>query len=186
MSVEKIIAVPPSDYALFQTLEGQVGKLDNPTIMEAEDAGHWYSRDLVNSEMAVRGIVRETTLARLGYKPEENFIADDENIARSLDGHSEAKALLGEPNFMTYEWQDVSSSDLGSFAAMQQRTESGPIVNIEKGFVFFTDEVQQLVEGQVVITLHSSGFEWGFIVETKEAFKVTNGNLQRVRGMITD
>lgn len=185
MPGERIIAIPSSDYVTFRSLERQVGKLDKPIVVEAE-TGQWYNSDLPSSEMAVRGIVREATLLRLGYQPEEDWIAREENIARSLESNPEAKTILGEPNFMHYQWQDVSCKDLGSFADMQEAANSGPIVDANRGLVFFADEVQQLSEGKIVTTLHSSGFAMGFVAERREAFKVVDGNLLRVRGTIVD
>jgi len=186
MTGERII-VPPADYALFQTLQEQVGTFDRPIITEAGDVGRWYNEDLPNSEMTIRGIVREATLERLGYHQEEDWITDEENIARSLNDNPNAKAILGEPDFIHYKWQSVSLRNLGSFADMQQKAGMGPFVDVEKGLVFFADEVQRLAQGLTVTTLHSSGLEMvGYLAERRETFKVIDGNLLRVRGTITD
>lgn len=186
MSRERVIAVPPTDYMLFQSLQEQVGKLDEIRVFGVEDLDPWYNSDLASSEMAIRGIVRAATLARLGYKTEEEWTSRDDNIARSLEDYPEVKEILGEPNFLHYQWQGVYTRNFGSFADMQLEAGTGPIIDVEKGLVFFVDEVQQLAEGQMVTTLHSAGMGMGFVAETKESFKVVNEKLIRVCGGLTD
>ncbi len=185
MAGERIIAVSSKDYALFQKLQGETGISDNPMVMETEDAGYWYNRDLESSEMAVRGVVREATLEKLGYQ-EEDWIADAENICNSLDNNPEVKSTLGDPNYSHYKWQRVTAKDMGSFTDMYQNANNGLAVDAQNGVVLFSDEIQQLADGQAVTTLHSSGFGMGFLTERKEVYKVVNDKLQRIRAQIID
>jgi len=188
MAGERIIAVSSKDYALFQKLQGEVGTLDNPMVTETEGAGNWYSQDLESSEMAVRGVMRRVTLERLGYQEKGgvDWIADAEDISTSLDSNPEIKSALGDPNYMHYKWQRVSAKDMGGFTDMHQDANNGPAVDAQNGVVLFSDEIKQLADGQVVTTLHSSGFGMGFLIEMKEVYKVVDGNLQRIRAKIVD
>jgi len=185
MAGERIIAVSSNDCALFRKLQAEVGALNNPVVVEAEDAGYWYNQDLESSEMAVRGVVRAAVLEKLDYQ-EEDWIADAENISNSLDSNPELKSTLGTPSFLHYKWQRVSAKNVGNFASMNRGANNKPVVDARNGVVLFSDEVQQLADGQAVTTLHSSGFGMGFLVEKKEAYKVVGGNLQRIRAQIID
>lgn len=186
---ERIIRVSSKDYALFQKLQGEVGTLSKPMVAEVDNAGHWYNPDLESSEMAVRGVVRAAVLEKLGYQKEEilgEWIEDTENIGSSLDSNPEVKTTLSGPNFFNYKWQRVSSENLGSFAGLNRGVNNEPIVDAQRGVVLFSDEIQQLADGQAVTTLHSSGFGMGFLVERKEVYKVVNDNLHRIRAQIID
>jgi len=185
MAGERIIAVSSNDYVLFQKLQGEVGALNNPVVMEVEDAGYWYNQDLESSEMAVRGVVRAVVLEKLGYQ-EGDWIANAEDISNSLDSNPEVKSTLGAPDHLHYKWQRVSVKDIGDFADMNQNANNGPVVDAQNGVVLFSDEIQQLADGQVVVTLHSSGFGMGFLVEKKETYRVVNDKLQRIRAQIVD
>ena len=121
---ERIITVPPSDYTLFQNLQGEVGNIENTTIFEAEGAGRWYSQDVESPEMAVRGIVRGATLERMNFQ-EKDWIAEKDDISSNLEDLPEIKTVLGKPYFMNYKWQKVSYKSMGGFADLRQNSDSG-------------------------------------------------------------
>ena len=184
MPQERVIQMPPNDYALFQKLQAEVGEITSPSVLEIQYEEQWHNPDLESSEMAVRAMVRNAILERLGYKGEAQ-ISEEKGTTQTTSVNSEAIGVLGNPNYIHYKWQEVSVKNFGTFVAMD--VGNGPLVSAEKGIVFFADEVQKLLKGEPVITFHSSGFQqMGFLAERKDVYKVINGDLQRVRGLIID
>jgi hypothetical protein len=185
MPIERVIQMPPNDYALFQKLQGEVGGLTAPQIVEAQGVSDWYNPDLESSEMAVRAMVRSVTLESLGYH-DKGWITEEEDIGKVPDSQPDIESVLGTPDFLHYKWGRVSSKDLGGFSVVGEGVGNKPFVDAQNGVFLFSDEVRQLIKGNMVTTLHSSGFSMGFLTERKEVYSVVDGNLQRIRGLITD
>jgi hypothetical protein len=186
MSQERIYLVPPSDYSLFQKLQAEAGKSHNLKVYSAEDAEGWYNPDLDSPQMAVRLALRQSILENLNYEPEEYWIEEPDNIANSLEKGSEVRTTLGTPDYLHYAWQNISNKTVGRFEELQQKAGNGPLINVPNGTVLFVDEIKQLAEGEAVTTIHSSGLRLGFLSESKEVYKVIDGDLHRIRGQMSD
>lgn len=184
--------VSQDDYKLSQELIGEVG-LTEPVFTSAGPvAKDWCNPDLESSEMAVRGIIREAALQKLGYVGEEDWIPESgkgvvfgfKNTSdRPLSDNDKINRLIGGPNFTDYPWHNVAVWDFG---VLKFPGEAEPLINLEFGILLFADEVETLNKGEAVTTLHSSGFDEGSLVTRKEAFGIIDGRLHRVRAMVAN
>lgn len=175
--------MPPEDYKNFHRFLAEAGDFEIPRIWQVEDADLWYNPDLESREMAIRAAARNAALEELGYKGED--LIEWEDVVEPLDSHPILKEMLGTPDFIHYKWHDVSVKNYGSLSGLQKMGEA--VVDARQGVVLFADEVQRLVGGESVTTFHSSGFQtMGFLAERKDVYKIVDGNLQRVRGVIID
>ena len=183
------IRVPQSDYGLFQRLMAETGvQLEKPIFQVVNVPPgldyKWHNSDVKDSVMAVRGVVRDATLEQLGAnKGNWHWVLPPGSTKSSFQ---EVGGIIGNPDFMHYQWQDISDSNLGDFRKLKEQAGQGPYVNIKKSVLLFSDEVEKLAKGETVVADHRSGFGSGYVMERMEAFTVLEGRLHRVRAYLSD
>lgn len=178
------------------------------TGAEDRDLWPWFARFYFNPnvetpEMSVRTVFREIVRKKIGYDSEARDqypILESGNMEiRDLNDNQIKQAkfndlpeyqlilsLIGKPVYEAYDWDRIHVWKLGSLESLEHFMRGQNYLALpETGVVLFSDEIKKLKSGKKLTTFHGAGIE-GYLMESKEIYKVVNDELLRVIASFSD